>query len=82
MPMNGGPTPDRLLRRRDCAFLNWYLEWNKDRGTNYDTVRCAFVEGGRAFPTSGIHQKTHIQIAVRNPNCVIGVFRPIVGGES
>lgn len=62
MPENGGPTPDRLLRRRDCAFLNWYFEWMARRGTDYDVVRCAFTEGGRAFPGSGIYRKTQLGV--------------------
>ena len=34
------------------------------------------VEGGPAFESSGIHHRSHVQIAVRNPACVIGIFRP------
>jgi hypothetical protein len=40
-----------------------------------DTVRGVFVEGVAAYPGSGIREKTHIQIAVRNGACVKGVFR-------
>jgi hypothetical protein len=76
VPQNIGPTPDRKLRFRDCAVLNWYLEQLEDAGTFYDTVRCAFREGPPVFARSGIHYETHIQIAVRNEACILGVFAP------
>jgi len=76
LPKNKGKTPDKKLRHRDCAVLNFYLTALAEGGLHYDTVRCAFVEGGPAFPGSGIRSESHIQIAVRNPACVVGVFRP------
>jgi hypothetical protein len=46
MPSNSGKTPDKLLRRRDCAVLNYYLdELHHIGGETYDTIRCGFVEG-------------------------------------
>ena len=58
-------------------MLNLYLDWlERKRRSIYDTVRCGFVEGGPAFEGSGIHYRSHVQIAVRNPACVVGVFRP------
>ncbi len=76
LPVNAGNTPDKLLRRRDCAVFNWYLTRLEERGVLYDTVRCGFVEGPPAFAGSGILHQSHIQIAIRNPACVVGVFRP------
>jgi hypothetical protein len=77
LPENGGKTPDKLLRRRDCAVLNLYLRWlENDAKTMYDSVRCGFVEGPPAYAGSGIRHRSHVQIAVRNPACVVGVFRP------
>lgn len=78
LPRNAGSTPDKKLRRLDCSILNYYLTWLQDRGAPFDTVRCGFAEGERAFPGSGIYQQSHIQIAVRNPACILGVFRPTV----
>jgi hypothetical protein len=40
-----------------------------------DTVKGAFTEGAPLYPGSGFREKTHIQIAVRNPDCIKGVFR-------
>jgi hypothetical protein len=77
LPKNGGTTPDKKLRRLDCAVLNLYLTWlADDQGVSRDTVRCGFVEGEPAFQGSGIRHQSHVQIAVRNPACIVGVFRP------
>lgn len=76
LPKNAGGTPDKLLRQRDCAVLNWYFDRLSEAGQAYDSVRCAFAEGAAAFPGSGIRQYSHIQLAVRNPACIIGVFKP------
>lgn len=78
LPRNKGKTPEKKLRHRDCAVLNFYLQALEERGLAFDTVRCAFVEGPRAFPGSGIRRESHIQIAVRNPACIVGVFRPMM----
>ena len=65
------------MRKRDCAVLNWYLEaLENSGGPRYDTVRGCFLEGGPAFSGSKISKEAHIQIAVRNPDCILGVFRP------
>jgi hypothetical protein len=78
LPENAGAAPDKKLRRLDCAVLNLYLTWLENEGLFYDSVRCGFVEGGPAFPNSGIHEQSHVQIAVRNAACVVGVFRPTI----
>ena len=76
LPVNEGRTPDKLLRRRDCAVLNYYLKALQENGRTYDTVRCGFVEGPPAYEGSGIQCQSHVQIAVRNEACIVGVFRP------
>jgi hypothetical protein len=69
---------DRLLRRLDCAMINWTLERMERAGLGrWDTVRGVFQEGGPAFPGSSVLTKSHIQIAVRNPACIVGYFRPM-----
>ena len=60
-------SPDR--RRR-------YLKGLQENGKPYDTVRCGFTEGPPAYEGGGIQCQTHVQIAVRNPACILGVFRP------
>ena len=79
LPVNGGGTPDKKLRRLDCAVLNFYLTLIEQAGGQYDTVRCGFVEGEAAFEGSGIYEQSHVQLAVRNPACIVGVFRPTIG---
>lgn len=79
LPRNTGKTKDLMLRRLDCAVIKWNLELLAGLAENsikYDTVRCGFVEGKPAFKGSGIREKSHVQLAVRNPSCIIGVFRP------
>lgn len=68
---------DRLLRRLDCAMINWTLDQMEKGGKgSWDTARGVFQEGGAVFPESLILEKSHIQIAVRNPACILGYFRP------
>lgn len=67
---------DQLLRRLDYAVIQWLHRARANlEDAAIDTIRGVFVEGGSAYPTSGIYEKTHIQIAVRNPDCIQGVFR-------
>lgn len=61
----------------DRAVIEAYLLDEKDAGIVYDTVRGAFVEGEPVFPGSGFFTETHVQVAVRNPRSIIGVFRPM-----
>ena len=75
-PRNRGSEPDWKGRYLDCALLNAYLTTAEMTGSSYDTVRGCFREGGPAFPGAGIHMESHIQISVRNPACILGVFRP------
>jgi hypothetical protein len=76
MPTNQGTTPDRKRRHLDCAVLNFYLEELAHQGLAYQSVRCAFSEGKPAFRGSQIRLETHIQVAIREPACIIGVFDP------
>lgn len=72
-----GDQRDLVLRFRDCAMLNWAIPLlEQDRGVRVQTVRCLFTEGSAAFEGSGIREKSHVQIAVRDPECILGYFRP------
>lgn len=69
-------SPDQLQRNLDCRVIEWLHQVRADTGAEaIDTIRGVFVEGGPIFPHSGIYEKTHIQIAVCNPDCIQGVFR-------
>lgn len=76
MPKNKGP--DRAARYLDRAVLE-FLHATREQleYPAYDTVRGAFWEGGKLYPTSGFGRKNHIQIAIREPQCIKGYFRPI-----
>ena len=43
---------------------------------DFDSVRCMFQEGEPLYENSGFYRQTHIQICVRNPNCIKAVFDP------
>jgi len=71
-----------LLRYLDCAVIrtvHYYREQQEQPG--YDTVRGMFTEGKPLYANAGFHDKNHIQICVRNLNCLKGYFHPrkIVG---
>jgi hypothetical protein len=80
LPLNqplGPDDPDRILRKLDCAAINWTIEeMEKSSSVRFHSVRCVFPEGEPVFPESGIHRRSHIQIAVRDPACIIGYFLP------
>lgn len=79
---------DLILRELDCAVIE-YLHQKIDEKINldflekgfsdlkhFDTVRGIFTEGGPAFDGAGIQLKNHIQICIRNLNCIKGFFIP------
>ncbi len=69
--------PDRILRRLDCAAVNWTIsELESGMGGTFQSVRGVFQEGEPVFPDSGIRRRSHIQIAVRDPTCILGYFLP------
>jgi hypothetical protein len=72
LPVNRGSEGKR--RELDCLVLNDCLGGLKDAGLAYDTVRGAFLEGDPGYRGAGIRRETHIQIAVRNPDCILGVY--------
>lgn len=74
LPENRGA--DRKRRDLDCLVINDCLKRLEARGLAYDTVRGAFVEGLPVYEGAGFSRETHLQIAVRNPACILGVFRP------
>lgn len=81
LPQNrplGDADHDLLLRDLDCAVLNYGLD-GADRSEGrivHQTVRGVFVEGTAVFNGSRIMTRTHVQFAVRDPDCVLGYFRP------
>lgn len=91
MPVNrdlkSDTNKDKLLRRFDCSVINFltgrmdeaYAEDVRANGYSlmqaFDSVRGCFNEGAK-IEGMEIYEKTHIQIAIRNMNCIKGVFLP------
>jgi hypothetical protein len=71
LPENQGPR-----RHRDCFLVNRFCEHMDDAETGYDTVRGLFQEGPPVVAGSAISTQNHIQVVVRRPQAIIGLFRP------
>lgn len=66
-----------LVRKLDCSVIETIHQINKDLNRRqFDSVRGVFFEGNDLYPNAGFKEKNHIQIAVRNPNCIKGYFIP------
>jgi hypothetical protein len=76
LPQNTGR--DLKLRKLDCLVINSLSPTILDE---VHTVRGAFEEGNEAFPGAALRMETHIQVAVRNRRCILGVFRPTLTGS-
>ena len=75
LPMNS-PDKDRLRRQLDCAVFEQLHRIRDAAGhSGIDTVRGVFVEGNPVYEGAGFSGKTHIQICVRAPSNIKGVFR-------
>ena len=78
LPTNVGPTPDKAGRRLDCSVMNYLHKYRELREEeSYDSVRGPFLEGRPLYPRAGFRSQNHIQICVRNLDCIKGYFRPI-----
>ena len=65
-----------LKRPLDCAVIKNLHEMVREENIDFDTVYCYFQEGQDAFAGAGIKEKSHIQICVRNTDCIKGYFLP------
>ncbi len=66
----------KLVRKLDCIVIQYAHELVEANGRQFDTVYGYFQEGNEAYPGAGIREKSHIQIAVRNTECIKGYFLP------
>jgi hypothetical protein len=71
LPKNKGKRRDL-----DCLIINELVASAENDQVYFQTVRCPFLEGKRAFSGSGIFRESHIQLVVRDKSCILGVFRP------
>jgi hypothetical protein len=66
-----------LARYLDCAVIErLHREMNIKGFSPIDTVKGYFQESSDAYEGAGIKEKSHIQICVRNVNCIKGYFLP------
>ena len=67
---------DVILRGLDRqVFINLHQMLEDQHLPPVDAVRGAFPQGQPVAPTSAIYANSHVQIALRNPACVLGYFR-------
>ena len=71
LPVNRGLRGDL-----DCLVINELVAAANESGITFDTVRSPFLEGEPAFEGSRVFRESHIQIAVRSTDNILGVFRP------
>lgn len=79
---------DKQIRKLDCStiqFMHQAIEkqYKEDIAVNgyseypvFDSTRGIFSEGAPAYTGAGIERKRHIQICIRNMNCIKGFFIP------
>ncbi|OWT57552.1 hypothetical protein [Candidimonas nitroreducens] len=68
---------DIIVRNLDRAIVNYLHVLRKGAALSpYDSVRCPFSQGKPLADTSFFHEYSHVQIAVRNTNCILGYFLP------
>jgi hypothetical protein len=84
----GDKNHDLVVRELDCAVIE-YMHQKIDEEIksdlkaegyseyrHFDSVRGIFTEGGPIFEGAGIQSKNHIQVCIRNLNCIKGFFIP------
>lgn len=78
LPVNQGSGSDKPVRLLDRAVIETLHIYIKDTPIlkPYDTVRGLFQEGPPLYPGGGFMEQTHIQICVRNANCIKAYFDP------
>ena len=63
--------PDGLRHNLDCAVLNYLHHLQAEEGKPaFDTVKGVFIEEPDLYPGSAFGAKNHIQVAVRNLDCI------------
>jgi hypothetical protein len=75
---NVGATSDKAGRSLDCAVMNTLHGYRESRGEHsYDSIRGPFLEGTPIYTDAGFRSENHIQLCVRNTDCIKGYFRPL-----
>lgn len=78
LPQNKGNVINLLQRELDCAVIEWTHEWMRQANKReFDSVRGVFWEDNCLYPNAGFREKDHIQICIRNIDCIKGYFLPL-----
>lgn len=66
----------RADKRLNCAVFELAYAALRGQGQMIDTCRAVFVPTGRErlWGGSGINPRAHIQVVVRNPDCILGTW--------
>ena len=65
-----------LMRHLDCAVMKTVHALREEaKMMSYSTVYGVFEEGGILYEGSAFKEKTHVQLAVRDTDCILGYFR-------
>jgi hypothetical protein len=77
IPKNSSIENGIFMRRQlDCAVIQMVHKIRRDAGMrSYDTVYGVFEEGNSVYPGAGFKDKTHVQIAIRKQEMILGYFR-------
>ncbi|MDE6637172.1 MAG: hypothetical protein K2K32_02920 [Muribaculaceae bacterium] len=76
-PGRKGENGELMLRFLDCYVIESLHKINNDLGwEEFDSVRAPFWEGNEIYPTAGFFNKNHIQLCIRNLDCILGYFLP------
>lgn len=88
MPVNvnskKGGDKDRKARALDCDVIKHLHEImdhssedeNDSKLPYFDTVRGMFTEGDELYSGAAFYHQSHVQVAVRSPDCIRGYFFP------
>jgi len=71
MPKNKGKRRDL-----DCLIINHLVASGERKRITYQTFCFPYLEATEIYTGSGIFRDSHIQLAVRDHRCIVGVFRP------
>lgn len=72
-----GENGELMLRFLDCYVIESIHKLNDEYGfEKFDSVRAPFWEGKEIYPTAGFFDKNHIQLCIRNTDCILGYFLP------
>ena len=58
------------MRRLDQQVLNYAVETYQKNGGIVRSIRSVFIEGKPAYPESGLYDRSHVQIAVRDQSMI------------